>query len=143
MPLWRVFSHPSTFTPAQREALSTDITSIYTRGGLPAFYVNVIFIDVPETAVYVGGKPRTNFVRFVVEHIARNFQSTEHMKGFMDRAEAKLKPYVADRGNLDWEIHVSETPRPLWRIQGLEPPPANSEAEKEWFMKDRALQWKL
>jgi hypothetical protein len=88
MPLWRIFSHPSTFTPAQREALSTDITSIYTRGGLPAFYVNVIFIDVSETAVYVGGKPRTNFVRFVVEHIARNFQSPEHMKGFMDRAEA-------------------------------------------------------
>ena len=40
MPLWRIFSHPSTFNPEQRLALAKSVTALYK--GLPAFYVNVI-----------------------------------------------------------------------------------------------------
>lgn len=92
MPLWRIFSHPSTFSPDQRQALASDITSIYTRAGLPAFYVNVVFIDVSETAIFIGGQPRKNFVRIVVEHIARTLETPEARKGFMDRADAVSLP---------------------------------------------------
>lgn len=61
------------------------------RIGLPAFYVNVIFIDVDENALYVGGEPKDNFVRIVVEHIARELPSDEaeegrkYRKAMMDR----------------------------------------------------------
>jgi hypothetical protein len=42
MPLWRIFSHPTTFSPSQREALAKDITAYYVGRNLPAFYVNVV-----------------------------------------------------------------------------------------------------
>ena len=88
MPLWRIFAHPDTFSTAQRQALSKDITSIYTKVGLPAFYVNVIFIDSPENSIFIGGEERVNFVRFCVEHIARRLDDAESQKEFMQRAEA-------------------------------------------------------
>jgi Putative oxalocrotonate tautomerase enzyme len=40
MPLWRIFSHPSTFNLEQRKALAKSVTELYS--SLPAFYVNVI-----------------------------------------------------------------------------------------------------
>ena len=42
MPLWRVFSHPTTFNAEQRLALAKSVTELYVSKGLPAFYVNVI-----------------------------------------------------------------------------------------------------
>jgi phenylpyruvate tautomerase PptA (4-oxalocrotonate tautomerase family) len=73
MPLWRIYSHPSTFNEAQKEALASEITAIYTGFGLPAFYVNVLFIPLEEGNLYVGGRRTRTFVRFAIEHIARNF----------------------------------------------------------------------
>lgn len=70
MPLWRIFSHPSTFNTSQKQALAESITSFYTRGGLPAFYVDVVFVPVEPTSFYVGGKQAANMVRIAVEHIA-------------------------------------------------------------------------
>lgn len=43
-----------------------------------------------------------------------------------------LVPYFRDRPELTWEYHIYETPRDLWRVQGLIPPPALSDAEIEW-----------
>lgn len=40
-----------------------------------------------------------------------------------------LKPFLQD---LEWELHIYETPRDLWLIQGMEPPPSGSEAENSW-----------
>ena len=90
MPLWRVFSHPATFTPSQRLDLSSSITSLYVARGLPAFYVNVIFVDTPEHTVYIGGEEKTNFVRIVIEQIARTLpdvateEGRKYRKGWMD-----------------------------------------------------------
>ncbi|WP_425300299.1 tautomerase family protein [Nocardia farcinica] len=39
--------------------------------------------------------------------------------------------FTHDRG-LHCEFHVDETPRDLWMIGGLHPPPAGSAAEKQW-----------
>ena len=89
MPLWRIFSHPDTFSLEQRAALARDVTALY--GLLPAFYVNVIFINSGENDIWIGGKPKTNFVRIVIEQIARTLpnDATENgkatRKGWMDR----------------------------------------------------------
>jgi hypothetical protein len=89
MPLWRIFSHPDTFSLEQRAAIARDVTALY--GLLPAFYVNVIFINSSENDIWIGGKPKTNFVRIVIEQIARTLPdgTTEdgkaRRKGWMDR----------------------------------------------------------
>lgn len=96
MPLWRIFAHSSTFTPPQRSGLAKAITALYVSPGLPAFYVNVLFIDLPDKDgknlfSVRGGEPRPNFVRIVVEQIARTMTSPESeerrktRKGWMDR----------------------------------------------------------
>jgi len=50
-----------------------------------------------------------------------------------------LKPYIIDRVELDWELHISETPRDLWRTKGIDPPPAHSDAEKMWVEKNKPV----
>jgi len=81
MPLWRIFAHPQTFSPSQRAALATKVTELYVSRGLPAFYVNVIFLDVGDNQVFVGGEPNKNFVRVVVEQIARTMASPQTEEG--------------------------------------------------------------
>lgn len=51
-----------------------------------------------------------------------------------------LKPHVADKG-YDWEYHIDETPRSLWRINGLVAPPFRSLAERKWFEENKASVW--
>jgi len=43
---------------------------------------------------------------------------------------------VRERG-YRWEIHIDETPFDFWTIQGMKPPPPDSEAEKRWVKEDR------
>jgi hypothetical protein len=50
-----------------------------------------------------------------------------------------LKLFIIDREELDWELHIYETPRDLWRVQGIDPPPAGSDAEKLWADKNKVI----
>jgi phenylpyruvate tautomerase PptA (4-oxalocrotonate tautomerase family) len=90
MPLWRVFAHPTTFSVEQRASFAKAVTNLYVSRGLPAFYVNVIFLDVTENQVWIGGEPKKNFVRIVIEQIARTMPNPDtekgrtHRKGWMD-----------------------------------------------------------
>ena len=43
---------------------------------------------------------------------------------------------MRDRG-LDWEIHIDDTPRDQWTIQGMRPPDTGSEEEKRWIRENR------
>lgn len=70
MPLWRIFSNPDTFSIAQKQALVDSITPFYTISGLPAFYVNVVFLPVEPSSFYIGSQPVRNMVRIAIEHIA-------------------------------------------------------------------------
>lgn len=96
MPLWRIFYHPSAFSAEQKKSLANDITKLYTSPPveLPAFYVNVLFIPLQEDEYYIGGETRRNFVRIVIEQIARTMPDpgTEQGKKFraawMDRITA-------------------------------------------------------
>ena len=111
MPLWRIFSHPDTFSLEQRAALARDVTALY--GLLPAFYVNVIFVNSGENDIWIGGKPKTNFVRIVIEQIARTLPdaATENgkarRKGWMDRINV-VCPILTLFRNVTPEVRSSE-----------------------------------
>jgi len=49
-----------------------------------------------------------------------------------------IQPFATAKG-LRWEFHVDETPRDLWMINGLVPPPSGSDAEKLWARENRPI----
>ncbi|AEO68740.1 uncharacterized protein THITE_41800 [Thermothielavioides terrestris NRRL 8126] len=126
MPLWQIFHPEGTFTTAEsKQALAADITALYTGFGLPAFYVVVHFVEQPVRDTFVGGRNPTGrpFVRVVIAHIAvhQDGQAAQ-MRRTTAALDAVLRPHIADKG-YDWEYHVDETPRGLWKINGIAPPP--------------------
>lgn len=117
-----------------QQALSRDITAMYTDRGLPEFYVVVNFIKLAGDDIYIGGRPNTGnpFIRIVINHIAITQPNTdEAYHRVTTRISQILKPYIADKG-YDEEFHVDETERRLWRIQGMDPSPFGSEQERLW-----------
>lgn len=59
-------------------------------------------------------------------------------KRFLSRVDAVLNPMFEPKG-MDWEYFITEAPRDLWKINGLVPPEAQSEGEKEWVRVNRAV----
>jgi Putative oxalocrotonate tautomerase enzyme len=47
-----------------------------------------------------------------------------------------IHSFVRDRG-LDWEIHIDDTPRNQWTVQGMRPPDSGSDEEKRWIRENR------
>jgi len=150
MPLWRIFHPPALFSTQDKQGLATAITAIYTNSPnvrFPAFYVNVLFLELSPASFFVGGAPQDNFVRIAIEHIAYNFDTSkraledaEKMRWFMSRAEACIRPFVKEKG-ADWELHAAQTERELWRVQGLRAPAVGSEAENVWRETGRPVPW--
>jgi phenylpyruvate tautomerase PptA (4-oxalocrotonate tautomerase family) len=139
MPYWEIFTPENAYTPDDKEQLSAAITSIYVEWvNLPEFYVAIRFQELPENTMYVGGKAKNNFVRLVVDHIARRMEGEEYRKLAMAAFEEKIAPYVRDRG-FDWEIHIDETPMDLWRTQGVIPPAGESDMERLWAKENRPI----
>ncbi|KAK3987481.1 putative oxalocrotonate tautomerase [Cladorrhinum sp. PSN332] len=145
MPLWLIY-HPlgtSFTTEESKQSLAEDITAIYTSIGLPAFYVVINFIALSNDNIFVGGRnPENAFIRVTVDHIAVHFRDNEaREREAVAAINSVLKKHVAEKG-YDWEFHVDETPRGLWRVAGIEPPPFQSEAEKKWSELGRPVEWK-
>jgi hypothetical protein len=143
MPLWLIFHPDGTFEDdASKEALAADITKIYTGVGLPAFYVVANFIKMPASTMFMGGKAIGRdkpFIRLAIEHIAvTQPNEDEAYKRVANRVDAAIKPHISDKG-YDWEFHIDETERRLWKINGMFPPPWGSEGEKIWSEKNRAV----
>jgi hypothetical protein len=144
MPLWLIYHPPHTFQDAaSKSALSKDITSFYKTSGMPAFYVVVNFIETQEHNIFIGGELADThgnpFIRLVVEHIhVRQPNEDSAYAGVTKRLDALLKPHIEDKG-YDWEYHVDETERRLWKINGIAPPPFRSEDEKVWVRENRAV----
>lgn len=134
MPLWKIYHPPGAFSLEDKKGLSADITALYRR--LPRFYVGVVFHAVEPQDFWVGGEARDNFVRIWIDHIARTMPTPEIRAMAIKAFDGALKPYIADKG-LDWEFHIDETPFDLWSIQGMRPPPPESEAEKRWIAENR------
>jgi hypothetical protein len=56
------------------------------------------------------------------------------------KIDQTLKPHIEDKG-YDWEYHVSETERRLWKVNGLIPPAHSSDEEKLWVEENRAVEY--
>lgn len=140
MPLWKIYHPENAFSAQDKQALSQAITALYSR--LPKFYVGVVFQEVAKDCFFVGGEPTDKFVRIWVDHIARTLPSPEAKAWWIKACDEALAPYIGDRG-FDWEFHIDETPFDLWSIQGLRPPPANSQAEARWIAENKATPYEL
>ena len=95
---------------------------------MPRFYVVVAFHDLPKDSLFIGGVPRNDFVRFSIDHIAYAMPA-ELREALLKFINKSIHPFVRDRG-LDWEIHIDDTPRDQWTIQGMRPPDSGSDEEK-------------
>ncbi|KAF6817533.1 hypothetical protein CPLU01_13563 [Colletotrichum plurivorum] len=145
MPLWIIYHTPDCFVDtASKQALAKDITGIYTRIGLPAFYVIVNFVLTPSGTAFKGGEiPEKPFVRITMDHIAVHLESSvEEYRASTAAFEEVLRPHIADKG-YDYEYHADETERELWRVNGFIPPPWQSEAEKEWARLNKAVPYEM
>ena len=140
MPLWKIYHPEDAFTVEDKHALSQAITALYSR--LPKFYVGVVFQAVAKDSFFVGGEPADKFVRIWVDHIARTLPTPEAKAWWIKSCDEAMAPFIRDRG-FDWEFHIDETPFDLWSIQGLRPPPANSEAEARWIAENKATPYEL
>ncbi len=105
MPLHRIYHQPSAFSSTDKQTLSERITKLYTDVGLPAFYVVVLFIPVEQESFFVGGKPTDNFVRVVIQHLARQIPDEERKRKFSENYENVLAPFIKDKG-YDWEVNI-------------------------------------
>lgn len=144
MPLWQIYHPPGTFEDnATKQAFAEDITKIYTAVGLPAFYVVTHFNKMDNSNVYLSGKPSAEnekpFVRVVITHIAVRLPDTDAAYLQMtSRLDVVMKAHLLDKG-YDFEYHVDETERRLWKINSLIPPPFKSEEERVWVKENRPV----
>ncbi|KAN0091749.1 putative oxalocrotonate tautomerase [Hyaloscypha variabilis] len=141
MPLW-VFTHSqNTFSPLEKKELAQIITNLYVKVLIPAFFVNLQFIELALSDIYVGGEGRSESLKYTsisMYHPARGFDNDDSKKRFLDKVDSILTPRFQAKG-MDWEYFIQETPRDLWRINGIAPPVAGSELEKEWFRLNKPI----
>jgi phenylpyruvate tautomerase PptA (4-oxalocrotonate tautomerase family) len=138
MPLWHIYHPPGAYTPQQKQQFADDITGLYTRVGLPRFYVVALFHGVDQASFYIGGKPSKTAVRIVVEHIALKMEDPARRIQNREAIARLVAPHTTER-DLYCEFHIDETPRDLWMMDGIAPPPFKSEAEKLWVQENRPI----
>lgn len=92
--------------------------------------------------MWVGGKKvkkERPFIRLAIEHIAVTLPNEDEVyKKTANKVDAAIKPHISDKG-YDWEFHIDETERRLWKINGIFPPAFKSEEEKVWARENRAV----
>jgi phenylpyruvate tautomerase PptA (4-oxalocrotonate tautomerase family) len=143
MPMWIVHAPEGVYSAEDKKDISEAITSIYVEFvDLPKFYVVVRFDEYPADSMWLGGEPANDFVRFVVDHIARQMDDPAFRELCMAVVCDRLAPFTTARG-LRTEIHIDETAIDLWRVNGLKPPPPFSEAEKQWAIDNAPSPYEL
>ncbi|KAJ5698937.1 hypothetical protein N7462_000942 [Penicillium macrosclerotiorum] len=144
MPLWQIYHPAGTFEDdASKQSFAEDITKMYMELGLPAFYVVTHFYQMKANDVYIGGKPKQGadkpFVRIVITHIAITMPDVDAIYTRTTlRLDQIMKPHLLDKG-YDFEYHVDETERRLWKINSLTPPSYKSDAEQLWAKENRPV----
>jgi phenylpyruvate tautomerase PptA (4-oxalocrotonate tautomerase family) len=138
MPLWNVYHPVGAYNEQEKREFADRATSLYEARGLPRFYVVALFHEVSRGSFYVGGEPVDDRVRVAIDHIARRTEEPALRESVRQRIGAVIQAFAASKG-LRWEFHVDETPRGLWMIDGLVPPPTGSDAEKLWAKENRAI----
>ena len=141
MPLWRIYHSTGALSSPDQAKLAQLITDLYSSppATLPAFYVDVIYVEVPHGKFFVAGEPRMDFVRFSIEHLAVHLnKETPRLTRFHAAIDNILIPFLKER-DLQWEYSVVNGIREEWRINGLAPPPFQSDAERLWAKEGRAV----
>lgn len=138
MPLWSIYHPPGTYSAQDKRDLAEAATDYYVRVGLPRFYVVVHFHEVEFESFLVGGEPTGSTVRIAIAHIARHSADADARRRIGETISSVVAPFTTGRG-LNVEFHVDETPRDLWMINGLWPPPTGSDAEKQWVEQNRPV----
>lgn len=133
VPLWTIHHNAECLNVEDRRALAADITGLYS--GLPRFYVGVVYVEAGPDTLFVGGVTPRRFVRVGVDQIARTLPDAAAREWWIDKVNRRLAPFMSQR-ELDWELHIDETSRDLWLIQGMRPPMPGSPGETLW--RDRA-----
>jgi phenylpyruvate tautomerase PptA (4-oxalocrotonate tautomerase family) len=122
MPMWIVHAPEGVYSAEDKKNITEAITQIYVEFvDLPKFYVVVRFDEYPVDSMWLGGEPVNDFVRFVVDHIARQMDDPAFRELAMTVFCDRLAPFTTGRG-LRTEIHIDETAIDLWRVNGLKPP---------------------
>ena len=142
MPLWKIQHSPNLFSLSEKETISKAATSLYKSIGLPAFYVQVVFSEVPPESLFVGGDAHTKYANIEVHHIARSVRGAENKKVFLDNVDAIFTRLFEKKG-MSWEYFVSESERDMWKINGIYPPDAGSALEKKWAELNRPVKAEL
>jgi len=138
MPLWNVYHPVSAYSDEEKREFAGRVTSLYQAAGLPRFYSVTLFHEVDRGSFYVGGEPVDDRVRVTIDHIARHAEDPARRESVRQRIGAVIQAFATSKG-LRCEFHIDETPRELWMIDGLLPPPTGSEAEKLWARENRAI----
>lgn len=139
MPLWKVFHSSDTLQNEEdRQAIAQGAADFYTKHGLPAFYVHVVFFPFEKENKYTGGKKQSRFVLVEIDHIARhlepgNRQQSIRIKEGIDKV---MMPFTTEKG-IHLEYCVLEGPTALWRIDGVDPPEAFGPDEQDEAEKSR------
>jgi hypothetical protein len=72
MPLW-VFTHTqNTFSAAEKSELAKLITVLYVKVHIPAFFINVKFLELAPTGIYVGGEERPAALKYAANPQSRS-----------------------------------------------------------------------
>lgn len=130
MPVCEFQDAPSLFTDAEKHDPAKAITDIYTKAGLPAFYVQTPFTEAPTGTQFIGEAISEKYVSIGIIHAARK-QEDDRKGPFLAAANAVVTPMLGTKG-FDWEYWVHEVDQDLWKIHGLVPPQTGSDIEEGW-----------
>ena len=135
MPLWNIYHPVGAYTTEDKQEMAKRITDVYI---IPKFYVGILFHEVPKESFFMGAEQRDNFVRFRLDQFARHISRDKAWtESWLRRMHEAIEPFVQRRG-FNYELHVGETPRELWLIDGIRPPGPDTEAEKKWKLENCA-----
>lgn len=142
MPLWKIYTPPEAYSEKERAEMAKKITALYTQIPIPAFYVVILFEEIPAGSYFVGGDAHSKFIRVKIDQIARTLPGPILREWWVRTIDKILAPHISGHG-FDWEISIDETPFDLWSLQGESAPPFESIAEKRWVKENRASPYTL
>lgn len=133
MPKW-VFHHSEgAFTAFDKQQLAKGMSNIYTTFGLPAFFCHVQFIEIAQGDFWSGGvQPSHLSTTISIYHAAANIRNPQEGENFLKALDDVVRPVLKPKG-IRWESNVYETPRDMWRLQGLRVPDFNTEMLDKWI----------